>query len=114
MTALPAARLALWAYGLGGMALGARSVLGAPPPLVPTAVAFGGYVLLGTAGVFWPERGMYGRTLNRGPRTGRELALTFDDGPSPQTTPRVLEELARDGARATFFLVGKKALAHPA
>jgi len=113
MTALPPARLGLWAYALGGMALGARSLLGAPPPLGPTAFAFGGYVLLGTAGVFWPERGMYGRTLSHGPTTRRELALTFDDGPNPETTPRVLQQLARDQVRATFFLVGKKVLAHP-
>lgn len=113
MTALPPARLGLWAYALGGVALGTRAALGVTPPVVPSLLALGGYVALGTAGVFWPERGMYGRTLSRGPASRPELALTFDDGPSPLTTPRVLEELARAGARATFFLVGKKALAHP-
>lgn len=113
MNALPPARLGLWAYAALGMALGTRAALGAPPLILPTALAFGGYVLFGTAGVFWPERGMYGRPFSRGPATAREIALTFDDGPSPQTTPRVLAELARAGARATFFLVGKKALAHP-
>lgn len=56
---------------------------------------------------------MYGRPLSRGPASAPEVALTFDDGPSPESTPRVLEELARFGARATFFVVGKKALAHP-
>lgn len=35
-----------------------------------------------------------------------EVALTFDDGPSPVYTPRILNVLARHGARATFFPVG--------
>ena len=40
-------------------------------------------------------------------------ALTFDDGPDPETTPRLLDLLARHGAKATFFLVGKRAAKHP-
>lgn len=39
--------------------------------------------------------------------------LTFDDGPDPQWTPRVLEVLAAHGAAATFFMVGSRALAQP-
>ena len=35
------------------------------------------------------------------------MALTFDDGPNPITTPRVLDELAREGVSATFFLLGR-------
>jgi peptidoglycan/xylan/chitin deacetylase (PgdA/CDA1 family) len=112
MKALPPARLGLWAYAASGVALGARACLAAPPPLLPTLLGFGGYFALGTLGVFWPERGMYGSVLWHGPQRP-EVALTFDDGPCPQTTPRVLEELARTGTRATFFIVGKKALAHP-
>jgi peptidoglycan/xylan/chitin deacetylase (PgdA/CDA1 family) len=38
----------------------------------------------------------------------RGIALTFDDGPHREGTPAVLEELARAGARATFFLVGEQ------
>ena len=47
--------------------------------------------------------------LRRGPATRRRLALTFDDGPDPANTPRVLETLREFGARGTFFLVGKRA-----
>ncbi len=112
MKALPAARLGLWAYAAAGIALGARAALSVPPELLPTALGLGGYVVLGTVGVFWPERGMYGSTLWHGPARP-EVALTFDDGPSPTTTPRVLDELAKSATVATFFLVGKKALAHP-
>lgn len=42
------------------------------------------------------------------------VALTFDDGPHPQGTPAVLEELARQGATATFFLVGEQVAQRPA
>lgn len=46
--------------------------------------------------------------------TDRSLvALTFDDGPDPVTTPRVLEVLERHGARATFFMIGRQARRHP-
>ncbi len=41
------------------------------------------------------------------------VALTFDDGPDPETTPHVLDVLARHGAHGTFFVVGKRASEHP-
>jgi peptidoglycan/xylan/chitin deacetylase (PgdA/CDA1 family) len=41
------------------------------------------------------------------------LALTFDDGPDPEWTPRVLDALAALGMRATFFVVGERAERHP-
>jgi peptidoglycan-N-acetylglucosamine deacetylase len=94
------------------MALGARAALGGQAPLLPLLLGLGGYIVLGTAGVFWPERGMYGSTLWHGPKAP-EIALTFDDGPSPETTPRVLELLSAAGVQATFFVVGRKALRHP-
>ena len=40
-------------------------------------------------------------------------ALTFDDGPDPDTTPRVLDVLRRHGAKATFFVLGRHAVRHP-
>jgi peptidoglycan/xylan/chitin deacetylase (PgdA/CDA1 family) len=42
------------------------------------------------------------------------IALTFDDGPHAEGTPAVLEELARHGASATFFLVGEQVAQRPA
>jgi len=42
------------------------------------------------------------------------LFLTFDDGPHPQWTPRILDLLAASGLRATFFVVGRRARAHAA
>jgi peptidoglycan/xylan/chitin deacetylase (PgdA/CDA1 family) len=40
-------------------------------------------------------------------------ALTFDDGPDPAYTPRLLDILARHGAKATFFMLGERASRHP-
>jgi peptidoglycan-N-acetylglucosamine deacetylase len=48
-----------------------------------------------------------------GPGAARVVYLTFDDGPTPAWTPRVLELLARYRAQATFFVVGGNAAAHP-
>ena len=45
-------------------------------------------------------------TLPLGPK---EVVLTFDDGPTPGTTERVLDALKRECVRATFFLIGKHA-----
>lgn len=41
------------------------------------------------------------------------LALTFDDGPDEEWTPRLLDALAAAGARATFFPIAPRAAAHP-
>lgn len=56
-----------------------------------------------TIGCVWRARG-----------AGRRIALTFDDGPDAQHTPRVLAILAEHGVRGTFFLVGRRAEAAPA
>jgi peptidoglycan/xylan/chitin deacetylase (PgdA/CDA1 family) len=50
-------------------------------------------------------------TLPLGPR---ELVLTFDDGPWPGTTDRVLAALRHECVHATFFMLGRNAIAHPA
>jgi peptidoglycan/xylan/chitin deacetylase (PgdA/CDA1 family) len=50
------------------------------------------------------------RTL---PLEDHEVVLTFDDGPWPPTTPRVLAALANECVQATFFLIGKPASEHP-
>lgn len=42
-----------------------------------------------------------------------EVALSLDDGPDPEVTPRVLEVLERHGVRATFFCIGEHAARHP-
>jgi peptidoglycan/xylan/chitin deacetylase (PgdA/CDA1 family) len=49
----------------------------------------------------------------RGPATARRVALTFDDGPDPAWTPRVLDLLAEKRVRGSFFLVGERAARAP-
>jgi peptidoglycan/xylan/chitin deacetylase (PgdA/CDA1 family) len=49
----------------------------------------------------------------RGPDARHQVALTFDDGPSPVTTPAVLQTLADLGVPATFFCLGDQARRHP-
>ncbi len=64
----------------------------------------------GAAGYLaWAVRGrsaaVFGASVYRGARDSKAIALTFDDGPS-ESTPLLLEELARHGVSATFFQCG--------
>ena len=61
------------------------------------------------AGYTWGSHLLTLGSVWRGPRAGRKVALTFDDGPDPEQTPRVLDLLAAHGAKATFFLIGERA-----
>ena len=47
-------------------------------------------------------------------RTQHQVALTLDDGPDPQVTPRVLDLLDTGAAKASFFCIGRRARQHPA
>ncbi len=75
------------------------------------------HALLTGAGL-WPRSRLLGPNWTRLPAAGgagaARIALTLDDGPDPEITPRVLEQLARHGARATFFCIGERVAAHPA
>ena len=59
------------------------------------------------------QRFMRCGALSQGPSGRREIALTFDDGPHPTWTPRVLEALERAHLKATFFVVGRRVEAYP-
>jgi len=72
-------------------------------------LAWGGFVYAAKH----PASRIFGRALVA-PRRPGELALTFDDGPNPAWTPRLLDILAGHDVRATFFLVGSFAQAEPA
>jgi peptidoglycan-N-acetylglucosamine deacetylase len=79
------------------------------------AIATGAAAAMGVA-VFqgqYPTAQRYGATIHRERAAGRRIALTFDDGPNPEQTPRLLELLARHDAKATFFLIGKWAEREP-
>ncbi len=49
----------------------------------------------------------------RGPAIADAVTLTFDDGASPESTPRTLDLLDTLGMRATFFVLGTQAESHP-
>lgn len=91
----------------------AWSVLRGPLPLEVVLGITSVYVALSLVGVFFLGLRMYTDALVRLPRGARGVALTFDDGPDPVTTPKVLDVLDAHDAKATFFVIGKKAEAHP-
>lgn len=78
--------------------------------------AFGG-VAGGAALLAYGVRGrssrLFGPSVHRGPRELRAIALTFDDGPS-ESTPRLLDSLARHGVPATLFQCGANVRRLPA
>jgi peptidoglycan/xylan/chitin deacetylase (PgdA/CDA1 family) len=51
--------------------------------------------------------------LRRGPTDSKVVALTFDDGPHPDWTPRLLEVLRQNRVKATFFVIGMMVEKHP-
>jgi peptidoglycan/xylan/chitin deacetylase (PgdA/CDA1 family) len=83
-------------------------------PWVLGAIA-ANHLLLSSA-VLWPRGQLLGPNLTRlpYPAVGRnEVCLTFDDGPDPEVTGRVLDMLDRHHAKASFFCVGERAKAQP-
>jgi peptidoglycan/xylan/chitin deacetylase (PgdA/CDA1 family) len=67
------------------------------------AAAAAGLTAFGAA---HPRAQLFGRTICR-TNSPRKLAITFDDGPNPGITPKLLDLLDRYNAKATFFLIGK-------
>jgi peptidoglycan/xylan/chitin deacetylase (PgdA/CDA1 family) len=64
-------------------------------------------------GALRPGSRFYYPTITHGPRHENRIALSFDDGPDPDTTPKVLDILSRHQAHATFFVIGRKLAAQP-
>lgn len=102
----------------GSAALHAAAVAGAAlrPELWPLALgAIAANQAVITAGGLLPRSRLLGPNWTRLPAAaGAQVAITLDDGPDPEVTPRVLEVLARHGAQASFFCIGERAVAHPA
>lgn len=108
-------RLALLAAVAAGAALlalgGALAVRGRVVPGLALASATA-LAALGALQALWPRFDLSGRSFRAGPRGGRWVALTFDDGPG-EDTPAVLRALADAGVRATFFVLGAAARRRP-
>jgi peptidoglycan/xylan/chitin deacetylase (PgdA/CDA1 family) len=77
----------------------------AAPAFLTTAAAAAG---IAAYGAVYPRSQLFGATICR-TNSPRKLALTFDDGPNPAITPKLLDLLDRFKARATFFVIGKHA-----
>ena len=61
-------------------------------------------------GVFSIQKNFFFKSYNNGPQTKKEIAISFDDGPNAQVTPLLLDILANNNVKATFFCVGEKIL----
>ncbi len=79
-------------------------------PIVAAAAAAAGTLAWGA---YDPTSPLFGRVLGRGSKRERVLYLTFDDGPRPSVTARILATLARERVPAAFFLVGAAVRLHP-
>jgi peptidoglycan/xylan/chitin deacetylase (PgdA/CDA1 family) len=85
----------LWPWALGAIAANQAAIL---------------------AGGLLPRSRLLGPNWTRLPAPAAvrgEVALSLDDGPDPEVTPRVLELLERRGVRATFFCIAEQAARHP-
>ncbi len=110
---MPAGRILLYTASIGAIALVVRSIAMGPLPLYASVIALHVYVAIILCGVFLLRLGMFVDVVSRGPEGARGVALTFDDGPSPRSTPQILDLLDGAKVKATFFVIGHKAEKHP-
>ena len=71
------------------------------------------FLVLCVVAPFLPRFSFFLPVISRGKNGSHEVALTFDDGPSPESTPVLLDLLERHNLQATFFVVGEKAVQYP-
>ncbi len=110
---MPPARLLFYFATAGGLAMTVAAVAYEPPPLWVALSALFFYLNLCVWGVVLSRFSMFADVVTAGPKSARGVALTFDDGPDPASTPQILELLDAAGAKATFFVIGHKAEKHP-
>ena len=114
---MPPARIVFYLATLGGILFSARAVMnvgkGEPPDLAVAISAVGLYIAILLAGVLVLRLRMFADAVVRGPVDARGVVLTFDDGPDPVYTLKVLDLLDAYDAKATFFVIGRKVEAHP-
>jgi peptidoglycan/xylan/chitin deacetylase (PgdA/CDA1 family)/ubiquinone/menaquinone biosynthesis C-methylase UbiE len=81
------------------------------PSLAPLPLVF--FVLLCLVAPLFPRCSYYLPVTSTGRKGTQAVALTFDDGPNPEVTPRLLDLLAEHGMQATFFVTGVNAERYP-
>ena len=84
-----------------------------PSSMIAMAFTLAAFVTLLTWLIVSPRAQWFVPTVHRGDEHVPSLALTFDDGPDPVVTKEVLRVLREHDAKATFFVVGERVLAHP-
>lgn len=77
------------------------------------AIPLTGFLLACLVAPFFPRFGFFAPIVYKGRSGQKAVALTFDDGPDPMTTPLLLDLLNKHRTKATFFVIGEKAVAHP-
>jgi peptidoglycan/xylan/chitin deacetylase (PgdA/CDA1 family) len=75
------------------------------------AYIFSNFLLILVFGIVFLRFQYFYPTIFR--NVGKEVILTFDDGPDPELTPRILDVLRKQGIHAIFFVIGRKVLEHP-
>ena len=110
---MPPARILLFLLSFGGVALLVRTLAFDPLPEWIPATGLGIYLVVAMVGFMVPQLEMYGDVFSRGNPTVSKVALTFEGGPDPKYTPRVLEMLREHGdIKATFFVRGARVAEH--
>jgi peptidoglycan/xylan/chitin deacetylase (PgdA/CDA1 family) len=71
------------------------------------------YIVLCVGACFFPQMNFLMQVISRGHTGKNDVALTFDDGPSEFTTPKILDLLDRHSVKATFFVSGCNAVQFP-
>ena len=110
---MPPARLVFYGMTLAALGVSIRAILGEPPSITFVAIFTSAYLAVILCGVFFLRLRVFVDAMIHGPRGAKGVALTFDDGPDPESTKKTLDALDAAGAKATFFVIGKKAEAHP-
>jgi peptidoglycan/xylan/chitin deacetylase (PgdA/CDA1 family) len=100
------------AEGAGGAALVSALLLLFWYPLA-AVIPLGLFLLLCCVAPFLPGFGFFLPVISHGLPVGTRVALSFDDGPSPASTPILLDLLAHHKLPATFFVVGRQAEKYP-
>ena len=98
---------------IGVLAFAGRTLVVGPPPLWLALAVLIAYLAIVSIAVTQLRLRVFVDAMIRGPAKARGVVLTFDDGPDPASTPKILEILDEAGARATFFLIGRKVAKHP-
>lgn len=93
-----------------GICLLAVYVLGST---ILEVLAIAALVVITGLGVSLPHWQFFGPFICHGATREKKVALTFDDGPDPESTPALLDLLHARGVRATFFCIGKRVEENP-